>query len=131
MPITFAVDPSKQPSAPLSKTAQERSKPNVESFIQSACPNQTKICGEVLQASFAPRSKSGSEMEKDSELKKMMAIGRGGLVNVCAYAYNQHHHLVLRYVLFYHFEPYSFSFHRLRIISYTDPTTYGPPSSPN
>jgi len=34
-------------------------------------------------------------MEKDSELKKMMGIG-GGLVNVCTYAYNQHHHLVLR-----------------------------------
>jgi hypothetical protein len=128
MPITFSVDPTKKASEPLSKTVQERSTGNdVVEFLKAACSNQAKICQEVLQASFAPRSNSvngpdsGPGVESDSELENMMAIGGnpgGGLANVAVNAYNNHHHLVLRSVLAFLLSVEVILPHRLAVFTY-------------
>jgi hypothetical protein len=91
-------------------------KSTVEDYIRQTCPVQSRVCQEVLQASFASESKG------DSDLKNIMSIGSGGIVDVSVGAYNRHHHLVLRYVRL--LRPLTCLSHPFRYM-YTDPKMYG------
>jgi hypothetical protein len=91
MPVTFAVDPSKQPvSLDVSAFLKARSKTSVDTYIRQACPEQTENCEEILQDSFK------------SDLGRVFTMGDmadgTGLVNVAVEAYRSHYHLVIRFV---------------------------------
>ena len=102
MPITFAVDPSKRPSQDDSFSSLIRQgnragfSSSIDEYLSTACPDQAKTCGEILQASFGEAVRV--HVAGTTELEKMMSIGRGGLVDVASTAYNRHYHLVLRFV---------------------------------
>lgn len=85
MPISFTVDPKAHSVEKLSANGDGRL--TKEEHIKAACPNQAKICKELLQSSFS---------DGMGFVNGYMRIRRGGLVDVAVEAYNHHHHLVLR-----------------------------------
>lgn len=99
MPVTFTVDPSKKPERSLASALKDEKKSSVQDYLNRACPNQMKICQEILQSSFGESARGGEKSRATgaADFEKMMKIRRGGLTDVAVEAYNRHYHLVLRY----------------------------------
>ena len=81
MPVTFTV--ATHPANPVPKPAKENA--SLNDFVKSCAPTKTRLCSEVLQASFV----------KD-DLGDLTSQ-RNGFVDTVMNAYNKHHHLVIRY----------------------------------
>ena len=91
--VTFEINPTKKPTNSL---LHAESKLTVKEYIERACKDQGDVCSEVLQASFGD-AVCWQDRDLKGDIKKMIPIGRGGLVDVAVYAYCQHYHLVIRY----------------------------------